>query len=112
MKDIYWLAGLLEGDGCFTVALGRYPTIKVDMYDRDIVQRVRSILKPRTSRRLSFHQRKDRKQPIYETTLTGDKAIGWMMTLYPLMGQRRQARIKELITQWRGGHKTRGGIAA
>jgi hypothetical protein len=35
----------------------------------------------------------------------GVDAIGWMMTLYSLMGQRRKAKIRECIAYW----KTRPG---
>lgn len=47
-KDIYWLAGLLEGEGCFHLDRIRgtpVPTIRVKMTDRDVVQKVAAVLR-------------------------------------------------------------------
>lgn len=42
--EIAWMAGLLEGEGCFTAEGGqrarfRYPRITLGMTDRDVVER-------------------------------------------------------------------------
>lgn len=104
LKDIYWLAGLIEGDGCFTSSASGEgcPTIAVKMSDRDVVVRANNILRPggECPVRMFPDARSDR-QPIFISKLTGARAIGWMMTLYPLMGERRQARIRELIAAWK-----------
>lgn len=38
----------------------------------------------------------------YQTSVYGSTAIGWMMTLYQLMGARRRAKIEEVIGIWKG----------
>ena len=39
-KDLYWLAGLLEGEGCFSShRKSGYPSIVLQSSDKDIVKR-------------------------------------------------------------------------
>lgn len=102
--DICWLAGVLEGDGCFTVAGKRDPRIALSMYDKDVVERAMRIMHPKTYRKngndVTVRQAKNRRQPTYSFRISGRRAAGWMMTLYPQMGERRQARIRELLARW------------
>jgi hypothetical protein len=107
MKDLYWLAGLIEGEGCFTTSGKNKPTIpvlKIRMNDRDVIERAQRILTPLTHRKNSNPVRLippyRRSQAAFITVISGRGAIGWMMTLYPLMGERRQARIRELLAAW------------
>lgn len=108
LKDIYWLAGLLEGDGCFTNSGGAIsiPTIIVKMTDRDTVEKAQRILRPVKFRAdgntiFEFSDPRPDRQPQFIAKIGGKRAAGWMMTLYPLMGQRRQSRIRELLTTWK-----------
>ena len=104
-KDIVWLAGLLEGEGCFSLdgngaksrGYGKL-VIVLQMTDRDVVARAAKILggpvagpyRPKVSRK-----------EVWTTRVWCRRAASWMMTLHPLMGERRQARIQELLTHWR-----------
>ena len=45
--DIAWLAGLLEGEGCFRLDKGKYPIIRLGMGDEDVVVRAASLMKTR-----------------------------------------------------------------
>ena len=36
----------------------------------------------------------------YATVVYGPRAIGWMMTLYSLMSERRKSKIREVINFW------------
>src|SRR5260221_9352025 len=99
MKDLYWLSAIIEGEGCFTANRKGpycYPKITVKMTDEDIMRRVGNILGS------NVHQYKGQDdnfirtmkcKDTYQTTVTGIRARGWMMTLYPLMGERRKSRI-------------------
>ena len=92
--DIAWLAGLIEGEGCFS-RQGNCVTMQLNMADRDVVERA--------SRLMGAHSvgadnpRKDHHKTLYRTMISGPKAAAWMMTLYSLMGERRRARIRELL---------------
>ena len=97
MKEIAWLAGLLEGEGCFREHK-HSPGITLNSTDRDVVEHAADILGiPRPTK--SWIQRPNRK-PMWCVALHGAHAIAWMMTLYTFMGERRRARIRDLITGW------------
>src|ERR1051325_8300115 len=94
-KDIYWLAGLLEGEGSF-IADGRFPKIALKMNDRDVVQRAQELLRPKPYRAngnaIKYYEDKTA-IPIRKywfASISGRRAVGWMLTLYPLMGERRK----------------------
>ena len=93
--DLYWLAGLLEGEGSFLHGTPSEPervTISLEMTGEDIVQRAARLLETNYYRR----SRKNWKDSYYLRCSTR-KSIPIMKVLYPLMGNRRQERIKEIL---------------
>lgn len=108
IKDIYWLAGILEGEGCFYTSLnmrhsGRSYIINLKMNDIDIVKKCSSILRGEDNIRyyMQEYPNKPNWNATYSTFVSGRIAIAWMMTLYSLLGQRRKARIREIIKEWK-----------
>lgn len=95
--DIIWLAGLLEGEGCFTT-FDVTPGIVLQMTDKDIVERVSKVFG--TEIRKTNPRTKNCKF-TYIIRVYGGKAIGVMFSIYPFMGKRRKARIKEVINKWK-----------
>lgn len=102
--DLHWAAGIIEGEGSF----GFYPIggkafsprLQVGMSDLDVMERLRLIL----GIRAMIHRRKANqraRKAHYCMALSGKRAIGWMLTLYPLMGERRKAKIRDIIFRWR-----------
>lgn len=95
-KDLYWMVGLLEGEGCFTLgtANGRkYHRVVLRMTDLDIVERFAKLVDQ------NVHHAKiypGKKQP-FVVTLTGRKARDLMRMLRGHMGSRRRARIDEVL---------------
>lgn len=100
IKEIAWLAGILEGEGHFeTLNRGSsYPRINLAMTDLDVVIRVAEITGADTVR-LKPNAAGVKLQ--YQTRIYGAKAIQWCMTLYPLMSERRKQRIREILAAWR-----------
>lgn len=100
MSDIYWLSGLLEGEGSFGTrnnkCFRRTPVIQLKMTDRDIVQRVADLFNKNVRGPYNYGNK-----DVYSTDLCGQPAIEWMLTLYTLMGSRRQGRIQEVLEYWR-----------
>lgn len=104
--DIAWLAGLLEGEGCFryhSQGKGRIhpgtPGFQLQMTDRDVVAKfanlmARPLLGP-------YGPYAHRGKEVWACYVTGPQAVGWMMTLYPLLGERRQEKIREMISVWK-----------
>jgi hypothetical protein len=104
IPDLYWLAGLLEGEGSFGISRqgrtnGRVIYVSVVSTDEDVIRRVHSILNFGYSGPL-------RVLPSGKTAYrwacnAQSNAVGLMMTLLPLMGQRRAADIKSCIEIWK-----------
>jgi hypothetical protein len=101
-RDIYWLAGIWEGEGCFGLHGGRhhktpmaYATLR--MTDRDIIERVGRLIGKRTIQVTV----PDGHKVQYAVSVWSRKAVGLMMTLYALMGERRRKKMREILLQWR-----------
>lgn len=96
-KELYWLAGLLEGEGYFQTKKKTSPLIALEMTDEDIMKRVCSLIgtsycKPKV--------RKPTHKQSFKTTLKGAKAIDLMKQILPIMGERRAQRIRECIDSY------------
>lgn len=95
-KDLYWLAGLLEGEGCFAVrSKGHNPIIQLIMTDLDVVIRAAEIM---GSYKVVKNKQDSRGgKPLYRTILYGQRCLEIMKLVLPLMGNRRSEKIKECI---------------
>jgi|SRR6187399_2427016 len=98
-NDIHWVAGILEGEATFGNLKNIYPRIILNMCDLDIVQRVRNIMD--SSAKIYPRDNGTNHRVSYTLRISKQSAIGWMMTIYPLMGNRRQERIRELLQIWK-----------
>lgn len=98
-KDLYWLAGLLEGEGSFLKAPPSNPnaiSIQLEMTDKDIIEKAASIMK------VPFFLPKRRKnyKQSFRLRIGNARAAEWMKQLKPLMGQRRQKQIEEALADY------------
>lgn len=96
--QIAWLAGLLEGEGSFFI--GNSPAIKLAMTDLDTVRKARDIMNPKTEI-CTVESKIYNRQPLHQFSIFSTRSAEWMMTIYPLMSQRRQAKIKEVLSIWK-----------
>lgn len=103
MNDLYWLAGLLEGEGCFTItkmAPGGSIVISVGSADLDVIERIKKIMGgPNIIQRRKANPKATK--PHYQFQVCSRTAVAWMMTLYTLLSVRRRARIMELLKWWK-----------
>jgi hypothetical protein len=102
INQIAWLAGFLEGEGYF----GRPDTplfFAADSTDQDVIDRMASLIKVKTYGPYENGSCKDGTphKLKYRAQVNGKTAAGWMMTLFPLMGTRRQQQIKSCLLAWR-----------
>lgn len=102
--DIHWLAGLYEGEGCFSVDKGRYPRMYLRMTDRDVVERAGRILGIGSINKAKPGPLGKKSTWCYQINA---ESAGVMMMLYPLMGERRQGRIREVLAIWRATPRTK-----
>lgn len=95
--DLYWIAGLLEGEGYFGLRRkGRDLVIQLDMTDEDVVNRFLQIV--------GFGSLKERELPSGKTCyrvalLEQAKVEALMADLLPLMGERRQSKIRLCLSE-------------
>lgn len=109
VRDLAWLAGLLEGEGCFSLAKGHGPrhkiTIQLSMTDEDVVRHAAEIAGVGAS--VKCYQRGGKDVFVWIVGKQND-AAALMMTLCPLMGERRQAKIRECLKAWRDTVRGKG----
>lgn len=99
-EDVIWLAGYLEGEGCFGAYAAyrrprsKRPMIQVAATDEDVVLKVSALFGQKLYKRKS--RSANRKQVFY-TMCQGDKAVEVMTAILPYMGARRTQKIKEVL---------------
>ena len=98
-KDLYWLAGMLEGEGCFSPARSRTgsvsPRIQVTSVDFDVLERIQSLLGGSICGPLPI--RKPTHTPTYSWSLGGWLAADFMQEIHPLMAKRRRKQIDKAM---------------
>jgi hypothetical protein len=108
-----WLAGLLEGEGCFSSHCyynrsSRYvvPSIQLAMTDRDIVKRAGALIGGNQKSVRSYLQKPDARlrgnkyKRKYVWRVNGQRAVHVMKLLLPYMGRRRSRRISSLVRKY------------
>jgi hypothetical protein len=100
-RDLFWLAGLFEGEGCADWRKReRTLRLRIQMTDRDIVERVARIWDTSLCGPYSW-PKKPQNLPIWTAAIQGRKAVLWALALLGLMGQRRKAKLTELLLKLR-----------
>lgn len=95
--DLQWLAGLLEGEGSFlrpVPSSPRYPSIRLEMCDRDVVDRSARVLGRAVT---AVVPRNPNHKRSYVTSIKGKPAIRLMLELAPLMSGVRRAQIRRAL---------------
>lgn len=107
MKDIElgWVAGIIEGEGSFSLDNRQgynYPIIQVSMSDEDTINRLLEVTNIGTvcfSHPASQAIRGDK--PLWKWKVSKQQdTIALMNLIFPLMSQRRQHRITEVLNAW------------
>lgn len=100
--NLYWAAGIMEGEGWFGCSKDKGAekglVAALTMTDVDVIDRFASIF--------TFGTRSERLLPsgkiAYKWSATHQsKTAGFMMTLFPLMGSRRQVKILQVLESWK-----------
>jgi hypothetical protein len=106
--EVAWLAGILEGEGSFMMIRNRpgggitrykYPVVTVNMTDRDVIERVANLFGCKTHK-ISMPKPPPVRKQAWRAIITGSGAADWMRVLLPHMGERRSARIREVLQEW------------
>lgn len=98
-EETAWLAGILEGEGCFLLDYSggdrRRVVVALKMTDKDIVERVQRLFGGRAMRKIQPPN--DHHKSLYLVRVQGKKAQEVMRRIYPHMGQRRREKIDSLL---------------
>ena len=103
--DIYYLAGLFEGEGCISRQsnTGGF-RLDIQMADEDVLRTAQERAGGIGSLYLTKNRDPSRQhhKPLWRWSVVRSRdAAGLLMTMYPLLGERRQARAREALEQWR-----------
>ena len=88
-----WLAGLLEGEGCFLMVKGR-PRVFIQMTDEDVIARFATLTSATYSR---VEGAQAHWKALFRVTLSGARAEALMRAVNPYLGERRRTRIAQVL---------------
>lgn len=95
--DLAYIAGILEGEGSFTLRR-KNVVVRCDMTDSDIILRLKSIVG--FGHVNSRAPAKPGYKPVFMYTVSGKPAISLCNQIYKFMGNRRQSRITEILKSY------------
>jgi hypothetical protein len=118
MVDLGWIAGLIEGEG-YIGRIGRksQPVASLEIYstDRDVIERLVKLLGGKTKQReqcLSARKySKGQTKTLYYVRWNSARAAAIIMTIFPLLSERRKASAIGSLELWKAHPKTRGRLA-
>ena len=104
-RGVEWLAGLLEGEGCFIRQFGRArrytPVIAVTMTDRDVIEAAQELFLTIGGRHIRIRSRYLASGKIaHELRISGLPAAKLMVAILPFMGKRRSQTIQNILDGW------------
>jgi hypothetical protein len=95
--DLAWAAGLIEGEGCFTIHSKRHPYLILDMTDKDVIEKLHSIFPFGNIRGPYRHKTRPEYKDRWRFDAYGPKARHIIINIFPYMCSRRKAKMKELM---------------
>jgi hypothetical protein len=101
LKDLYWTAGFLEGEGyfCLRGSTKSAVTLNASQVQRHPLDHLVALWGGKV---LGPYQNKNPKSsPYYRWDLSGTNAVALMMTLYSLLSPKRQEAIRSIVAIWR-----------
>ncbi len=102
VADIHWMAGFCDGEAYFGIRKST-PVIAIAQKDIWPLEKVSSLFGGKIYNLMGGGYKKEGRlpRPMNVLHMNGKRAIGVMMTLYPLLSPRRQEKIKSVIDTWR-----------
>lgn len=103
-EEVAWVAGVLEGEGCFDYnRTPKYPRVRLEMADGDVVERVHALVGcGRISEPTSRNPGRWRATKLL--VINGrDNVEPLLVAIRPWLGERRGAKVDELLDTWRDG---------
>lgn len=97
--DAAYIAGLFEGEACFDLVHGKNPRIRIQMTDKDVIERVQRICGGSEITESSFNKQKNPNWKLcWGIHITKREEVEGILTaILPFMGERRSQKIHELL---------------
>lgn len=97
-----WVAGILEGEGCFHMERRRYPRITVQMTDEDVIRKLQMVTGVgKVNGPYNPHGRFTERthwKPAWRWIVSRPEDVNPILNaIRPLMGERRGAKIDECL---------------
>jgi hypothetical protein len=105
LRELYWLAGLIEGEGA--IKWNKTPNVSLHMTDRDTIERAATALGTKVKGPYVPDKLKPHLKLTWVTEVYGQRAAGWIMTLYPLLQSRRRQQCRAVIDKWKSAPRGR-----
>jgi hypothetical protein len=100
--EVAWLAGIMEGEACFDWARTKeraYPRIRLEMKDKDIIDRVLHLIGGRCWIR-ERPGKKENHATTYVLAITNKEDVQRVLKLIePWLGERRKERVTEIVEE-------------
>jgi hypothetical protein len=97
---LYWLAGILEGEGTFVggpPSQPNSPIARISMTDLDTVTRAARLLARAVT---PVRARKPHYKPVFSTQIKGAEAVALMIAVRPVLGPDRTKQIERVLAGW------------
>jgi hypothetical protein len=92
-EDLAWLAGIIEGEGCIHITKTSSILLKVSMTDKDIVERVATLLDTHVTTKVRGAHYK----VVYSARIWSIPAVAVIADLYQFFGERRRKKALEAL---------------
>lgn len=98
--NIAWAAGLIEGEGCFTLhSDGKAPYFLMDMTDKDVLENFQKVFPNTNLRGPYLHKNKPKHKPRYRIDAYNNACKEIMQAVFPYLGLRRKAKVLEFMPE-------------
>jgi hypothetical protein len=97
---LYWLAGILEGEGTFVSgppSQPNSPIARISMTDLDTVTRAARLLDRAVT---PARPREPHYKPVFITQIKGSEAVALMIAVRPVLGPDRTTQIERVLAAW------------
>lgn len=91
-RELMWLAGIIDGDGCFYVNK-TVPILQISMIDGDVIKKVSVLL----NSSINSPSERNNCKKVFSTRIAGKKAVCYMTLLKPYVSLRRQSKIDQIF---------------
>lgn len=121
--ELYWAAGFIEGEGYFSINRGKTKyghrpgwinaRVGACQQETEPLERLLAMFggSIRTMKQAGITKSYRSNKDMHEWNAHGSRGRGVMMTLYPLLSKRRQARIQEIFAAHREYDRLRAEVA-